>query len=1151
MSDPRTLVRTTKTALDLDSVLLEPTTTLIGVTDSEGTLLETMQIKTIFELAMSSAFADAVALLGAAVDRGSPLAQVRAVPGEILSSSGLALGVGQLADAPITAMRAFEDPKLAKKIRRVLGVSTVRELALWPPYQSACLILAAAVGEASSWANAYGTLNSSTSDDGAPPADLQPANGIFPTERVYYETLLLDKVGGTPPAADLATAGPLDLDAAATSTLGFTAPAEGAIMRLSQSWYAQGLTLGQLLHSVALAPGESVRIAMIDWTRRTRGARAEAGTEGESLTNSTTHGRSISEVTSAVATESQNGFSTVRSQSDAHQGGTAGGLGFFGWSDSSASNTSTGSSVTSSSGRRELAASMTQSVAEATHQAATAVRNRRATVVEEVSETEQSTATTRVVANYNHMHALTVQYYETVQIYKVETVLESVDRCLYIPMKLVDFDDLSRLGPELRALRPYVLDPVADDYLKLLLDGVRLHVKPRPGPDPIDSTASRDGTMVSALASQIPGLRARLGHSFRIEGNDVVFSRDAYLSNFEIPGAAGSEVIIRSGDGADQKLTLDASGHATPTAPIRLSDVSSVILSGSPGTTGTSTTATLSIGTATGGQAPVYLPIDDTAASSTLFSTTATISAAAESYLVNHLQAHKLTYNRLIWRALDPATIALLLSPYSYDGIPVMDQIDSAPIDVVGNFLVFRMHVTPSAKYVDERRPPKNANERWHKWLEDHDASPSKSKPSTQVVPLPSGGVFAEAVLGRANSAEKLDLTRFWNWQDSPIPLQPTEIAPPTTETRHVSVDLKPGEFPVPMVNIVSPTQLPDPTSMASVLQAISQGNMFRDMSGIVAASALAEAGLGAAASGATAAGAEAGRSFAEMNRHKEAMFAMVASMLTGKDIKAPARDNISNAGAAVNHGSQMDRARQTLDGSTPASGTLTTGTGGGVTSTGGGAAAGPGGATPSTPAGTARSTVGVDGGNEARAFDAALGGSGGGSIMGSVLSGLLGSTGGASTAPASAGVSTLTLNQKVPNKSEAATVGAISGKIVRGTTEFSNLVTNSNADIVFKDEEKTGADKLMTQSLSDKLDALAVKVKAEWPGKKLRVTEAWDEGNEHGASSTHYEGRAADITVDDMDSGKLGRLAQLAVDAGFDWVFYENSQHVHVSVKK
>ncbi len=38
----------------------------------------------------------------------------------------------------------------------------------------------------------------------------------------------------------------------------------------------------------------------------------------------------------------------------------------------------------------------------------------------------------------------------------------------------------------------------------------------------------------------------------------------------------------------------------------------------------------------------------------------------------------------------------------------------------------------------------------------------------TSVVALPTRGVLGEAVLGRCPSAEKIDLTRFWNWKDSP-----------------------------------------------------------------------------------------------------------------------------------------------------------------------------------------------------------------------------------------------------------------------------------------------------------------------------------------------------------------------------------------------
>lgn len=143
-----------------------------------------------------------------------------------------------------------------------------------------------------------------------------------------------------------------------------------------------------------------------------------------------------------------------------------------------------------------------------------------------------------------------------------------------------------------------------------------------------------------------------------------------------------------------------------------------------------------------------------------------------------------------------------------------------------------------------------------------------------------------------------------------------------------------------------------------------------------------------------------------------------------------------------------------------------------------------------------------------------------------------------------------LVLGQKVPNATETATSGAITKKIKRTDPEFAQLVSNTNTKIVFKDEEGTGADRMMSSNLQGRLDALADLVAAEWSGTKLRITEAWDENNEHTGDSLHYEGRAADITTDPQDGTKLGRLGRLAVDAGCDWVYFEDSSHIHVSVK-
>src|SRR5262249_12259998 len=151
------------------------------------------------------------------------------------------------------------------------------------------------------------------------------------------------------------------------------------------------------------------RIAVVDWSRKSRAGQTEQVAETEDLLNDTAHNRSISEVTEAVAKEAQSGFSHTETDFTTKQGGLSFGLGLagtigsvagalgIGASGSAAETSGTADSYASSSGQRNVAASMLQQITDRTHQQAHAARTRRALVVREVSQTEHEEISTRVV----------------------------------------------------------------------------------------------------------------------------------------------------------------------------------------------------------------------------------------------------------------------------------------------------------------------------------------------------------------------------------------------------------------------------------------------------------------------------------------------------------------------------------------------------------------------------------------------------------------------------------------------------------------------------------------------------------------------------------------------------------------------------------
>jgi hypothetical protein len=997
LSDPSDLLVSEAQLLPLAEVLNLPPDRLLGVSPQALAALATLGVRNVFDLAMSGVFNTAAQIEDAA-DNPSNAMNRFGRPVSDLLKPGIAgtVAIPDLRNAPLDILADIAD---AAGIQAALGVITVRDLSVYPPFRAAREIL-----------NRVFFPEQLETFDAESPADLIPKSGEFPTERVQYTSLVLDQIlrpDNAPALIDLAGPDftPIDAAQVADADFGFSTLGLGMLLTMNQSWFMQGVTLGHLLHSMALAAGESTRIAVIDWSRKSSAGQTEALGESEDLSQETARNRSISEVTEAVAREAQSGFSHTESQSTTKQAGASAGISigpFGGGASASISKTSTSAdSYATSAGSREVGASMLQNASDRTHQHAHAARTRRASVVREVSQTEHESVSTRVITNYNHMHALTVQYYEVLQIYRTETSLARCDRVAFVPFRLIDFNNLDllrrfrgalidasltlavrdallnfdtlELVPERQVVFPDLGGSITDVQAnprvttrRVLLarrqtDGVSgtgpagpdveppvppvPPVPPRPPrpPLPDDVADTLWEHAASRLSSFFGTSTVRRGSQSLFVPSDVRIEEGAVQSPVR---AIKLVFVLRDGT----RIT-DLS------ASVALADVGRIAIVGSDPVADVAATGVLAL-SRNGIVFPLELPTVTVAKGATETRLIDVRAAGADVNLTQHLGDNRLHYSQAVFRNLDPAMIAGLLSPFRItlngEPFPLVQVAEPIPLRIVGNALAFRINTDP----VNDAE--------WRAFMADRGLTIGQAK--VDIVPLSSGGIFAEAVLGRFNCAERLDLSRFFNWQDSPIPIQPTDIAAIQTGTRAQAENLTPGPFSTPLVNLTPFGALPDPTGLAGALAAVQNGSMFRDMSGLADTIKLATETARLSAAGATAVGAQAGEALktavsADTERRKiaadlEKAKVQAATDLAKAKLGKPIQDkNITEAGAVVNKEEELKKKQQAQTKAGGPSGGSGAGSSGGTTGSGG-SGNGTGGAPAAPPRSTGNSAL-------------------------------------------------------------------------------------------------------------------------------------------------------------------------------------------------
>lgn len=622
-----------------------------------------------------------------------------------------------------------------------------------------------------------------------------------------------------------------------------------------------GHSLGQIAYSLPLAPGEKIKIAIIDWSRHDAAKREEQTSEKEDLQHAALRDRSLSEAVSMVVQENQSGSSFMAGGALSAGAGIAIGPvslglgGAFGL----------GGSSTDSAGARNLVANTIQQISDAFHQASSAQRELNSTVVVQSDQTEAAQAQTRIIANYNHSHALTILYYEVLQHQRLITRPASIRPVLFVPYGSDEFDyDL------IERFRSTILGVLLDESLRGCFDVVakrqckkynfeRNKKRLKEHGDPLDDLLVGVILITYTTGAKRPQRNVRVSLITK-EGNipiscnlvekSLTWDGQRYLSSDVLDATWWNpyENVVRVEPNSQFVYAVkpsldinwknvksiqiaqftDTDDHFAEIYDWELTHVRATTISetgtkwvmvdvDSPGTVPLDTSRNLQI--PVNDFVPPIEDVDDDLSDDERY---------CLHRLINHLAAHSAYYWRSIWLAETAADRAERIKNWKIgrDHIILgwlLDFVDNTVYDFADGYAV--MPLLSGAESA--------INGIFN--LKDINIIPEFNEYIEQIITVPVRGVFAEAKLGQCNSSEIIDPTRFWDWQSSPIPDDAPEIASTGTDSRYQdpTKGLTPTPFPQSIVNIVNPQSLPDPTGMTAGAGVMSALGPFRDMSGI------------------------------------------------------------------------------------------------------------------------------------------------------------------------------------------------------------------------------------------------------------------------------------------------------------------------------
>ncbi len=241
--------------------------------------------------------------------------------------------------------------------------------------------------------------------------------------------------------------------------------ATGHILHYKSVFKADGYSLGDLLYSLPLAPGQKKQIVIFDSKHSLEGAESQQLSVSERLAAGIVNDRSVLDQLTGRIGEGLRGDSRANTAGVSVGLGVAANAGFASGSLGIAGGYSNSESSASQDSSRDVSQFFQEKLRNSVMQNADSYRQQNASVVTTVTQGQQYSASTEVVSNHNHCHALTMMYFEVLRHYAVFQELTHVEECVFVPLLMTDFT-IDNIYKWQDVLAPNLLPISANTYLQ-------------------------------------------------------------------------------------------------------------------------------------------------------------------------------------------------------------------------------------------------------------------------------------------------------------------------------------------------------------------------------------------------------------------------------------------------------------------------------------------------------------------------------------------------------------------------------------------------------------------------------------------------------------------------------------------------------------